>query len=282
MIINKVKFPAVDFKKYKRVFIFGCSFTNYIWPTWANILCYDTDLNCKVYNFGTSGAGNLYITERISAANQKFKFSKDDLVLVMWTTFSREDRYIGNRWETPGNIWTQGFYPNEWIVKYTCVRGYLVRDLGLMSATVNSLEFMPCDAIVLKAVDPSYDEKYYTGQHGVRDVIDLYKDMTDTMPNCLHNFANDGHGGWINGHHYHWPVIKSSSMEKPFSDYHPNPGMYLDYITSLGFNISEESQARVQRQQIELKTLRERQAIEQWFNQLLSSMPNYSHWESLI
>ena len=44
----------------KRIFTFGCSFTNYLWSTWANILGYEFR-EAEFYNFGKSGAGNQYI-----------------------------------------------------------------------------------------------------------------------------------------------------------------------------------------------------------------------------
>ena len=42
----------------KRLFTFGCSFTDYRWATWANILAYELD--CEFHNFGKSGAGNQF------------------------------------------------------------------------------------------------------------------------------------------------------------------------------------------------------------------------------
>lgn len=40
-----------------RLFAFGCSFTHYKWPTWADIVARDF----KVYeNWGRGGAGNFY------------------------------------------------------------------------------------------------------------------------------------------------------------------------------------------------------------------------------
>jgi hypothetical protein len=93
MIIDYRNYKEIDYKKYKRVFIFGCSFTKYEWPTWANILSYEMP-DAEIYNFAQSGAGNLFISERVIAANQRYRYNKDDLILLMWSTHSREDRYI--------------------------------------------------------------------------------------------------------------------------------------------------------------------------------------------
>ena len=53
-------------KKPTRIFTFGCSFTDYIWPTWANIIAYD--LNIPFHNYGRGGAGNQFIFNTIMQA----------------------------------------------------------------------------------------------------------------------------------------------------------------------------------------------------------------------
>ena len=282
MILDHRNYNNIDFKKYKRVFIFGCSFTHYTWPTWANILTYETKPDTEIHNFGSSGAGNLYITERISSANQKFRFTDTDLLLIMWSTFSREDRYIGTRWETPGNIWTQDFYSKDFIKKYTCVRGYIIRDLGLISMTMTALQHLPCHSVVLKSVDPIYDERYYDGEVPLDDIIDLYRDVVYDMPSTLFDYATDGTGGWRHGHHYHWSSISYSSPKTPFQDYHPNPQMYMEYLEKLGFNISLDTRAKVLKYTTELHSLNERNLIENWFKDICMRNPNYHHSTHLI
>ena len=81
-----------DFSKFKRFFAFGCSFTNYAWPTWANIL--HQEMDAEFFNLGRRGSGNLFTACRISEANNRFKFCDTDLVIVMFISEVREDRYI--------------------------------------------------------------------------------------------------------------------------------------------------------------------------------------------
>lgn len=94
----------------KRVFTFGCSFTDYCWATWANIIGFELNqkYNCEFYNFGKPGAGNTYISNLISQVDQVYKFTKDDLVLVCWTSITREDRWKDGRWYCGGNIYSSG------------------------------------------------------------------------------------------------------------------------------------------------------------------------------
>lgn len=282
MIIHHTEYKNIDFKKYKRVFIFGCSFTHYTWPTWANILTYETNSETEIYNFGRAGGGNLFISERVIAANQKYRFTSDDLVLLMWSTHCREDRYISTGWELPGNIWTQGFYDKNFVKKYACVKGYIVRDLALMTMIRNTLQLLPCESVVLKSVEPDYDRNFYDGDSSFDEVIDLYKDVVDDMAKPLYEFVKNGNGGWINGHYYHWSSIPSSSYEKPFSDYHPNPEMYLQYLRGIGFDPSISTVEKAFRYTHELHQIKERTAIENWANDLYRENPNYHHGIHLI
>ena len=103
----------------KRIFTFGCSFTNYLWSTWANILGYEFR-EAEFYNFGKSGAGNQYIFNTLMQADAAYDFTHEDLIIVQWTNVSREDRYFHagaeilnstetshGAWSTPGNIYSQ-------------------------------------------------------------------------------------------------------------------------------------------------------------------------------
>ena len=74
----------------KRIFTFGCSFVEYYWATWAEIL--GKDLGIPLYNFGKSGGGNQYIANTFAQANAVYNFNEDDLIIVSWTNVCREDR----------------------------------------------------------------------------------------------------------------------------------------------------------------------------------------------
>ena len=46
-----------------RIFTFRCSYTKWVWPTWADIIRLDTGLD--VYNLGIRGLGNVGIMHRM-------------------------------------------------------------------------------------------------------------------------------------------------------------------------------------------------------------------------
>ena len=86
---------------YKRCFTFGCSFTNFAWHTWPDII--EQELGIPTENWGLPGLGNVGIFHRMVEADLKNNFNENDLILVVWSTWTREDRYLGD-WTLKGNI----------------------------------------------------------------------------------------------------------------------------------------------------------------------------------
>lgn len=98
--------PKLEFSKYKRFFAFGCSFTKYCWPTWADIVSKEMP-DAEYVNCGLHGSGNQLISYRIAEANTRYKFTDTDLVMVLWSTYFREDRWVNGKWLAHGNIYNQ-------------------------------------------------------------------------------------------------------------------------------------------------------------------------------
>lgn len=79
-----------------RLFTFGCSFTSYIYPTWADFLGENFD---EYYNCGIGGASNDNIFGRFIEANTLFNFSENDYVVVMLTSVDRFSFFSDNKWK---------------------------------------------------------------------------------------------------------------------------------------------------------------------------------------
>ena len=95
----------------KRFFAFGCSFTNYRWATWADVIGSSLRRQgYEYYNYGNSGAGNYYMYSSLMAADQRHSFTDDDIIMVMWSSWNREDRFILNYdgWDPEYNLRGQG------------------------------------------------------------------------------------------------------------------------------------------------------------------------------
>jgi hypothetical protein len=91
--------------EYKRAFLFGCSYTSFSYPTWANIM--QKDLDIPVYNWGWSGTGNVAIQHRMVQCDLLNKFTEHDLIIPLWSSWTREDRYEEEGWFNVGSVLNQ-------------------------------------------------------------------------------------------------------------------------------------------------------------------------------
>jgi hypothetical protein len=163
-----------------RIWTFGCSFTQYFWPTWADMLIAEVnDIGHSGENWGCEGAGNLYIASKIWECNAKNKFGPNDWVLVCWSSMIREDRYINNRWETLGNVFS--IDPN---VYQSDPKHFAIRDSTLITSTqlalnnlnVNSLHWsiLPFNTVSRGNADPAIKL--------MEDVLNIFNITLDLPP----------------------------------------------------------------------------------------------------
>jgi hypothetical protein len=221
----------LNLKKYKRIFAFGCSFTGYKWPTWADIIA--VEANTRYYNYAVAGLGNLGIMNRVSLANARHKFNQDDLVMILWSTFSREDRWIDGKWFAQGNVWHSN-YPDDWVKKYCDPIGHMVRDHAIINMTNNYLIQTNTNTLLLKSVSFRHSDLCeIENNNTVKELSQLYQNEYDNMPMSLYDFVGRkwdmdtvpyiGHDGEIN------------------NDPHPKPTTYLKFLESAGLEFSDST-----------------------------------------
>jgi len=237
MIFNK-QIKKLDFSKYKRFFAFGCSFTGYNWPTWADIIGQEIP---NYYNYGVSGAGNYYIFQSVMTADKLFKFTPDDLVMIKWSNVHREDRYIDdsinpengerwtNKWLTPGNIYSQNTYNKNFMAYYSDTHCVL-RDLALLETLMSYLELKNLDFDFLSMVPltGSLDGSTYELSKSAQLALSCYKPMTDKMPPSIFELI------FNNNWHSIQPRAKyKTSWDPNYVDNHAHPQEHFDYIKNL-------------------------------------------------
>ena len=121
----------------KRLFTFGCSFTDYPWPSWADL----TSVAFDYYeNWGCRGVGNKAIAERIAEAHIKHKFCQDDTIIVQWSSHLRHDWYHAHLypngrpkgWKTSGSIFTSqnsDVFTRQWVDLFFYEPAYVMHTL---------------------------------------------------------------------------------------------------------------------------------------------------------
>ena len=223
-----------DYQKYKRFFTFGCSFTDYKYPTWANIMQRNMP-HVEFYNLGRCGGGNTFISNRVTEANRVFKFCETDLIMIMWSTFCREDRYTYNHgWKLPGNIYSQNEYSfttEEYIKEWGQPLTYLVRDLSTIDITTSFLNSLPCDNLCMMSVPLDHQQDLRCQK--TRYILDLYSDLHYSYPDNMYELELGG--SWVNGSRY------KTSWTDDYNDYHPSPLRYANYLKKLNIHITDEA-----------------------------------------
>ena len=157
----------------KRVFTYGCSVTQHIWPTWADIVLHSARINCySVFNAGLSGQGNTGIKRSVIQTAEKYDITTEDTLLVMWTSWLREDRITySHNFNDPkeglthgypvhtrcGNVLNTPFYNRDFIRDYFNLDHYIINSISEINT-------------VRKAVDLTFEGHIVIGEgikHGV-------------------------------------------------------------------------------------------------------------------
>lgn len=79
-----------------RQFVFGCSYTNFRWPTWAELsysILKEHGYADEFYQYGISGSGNELIARTVELADSVHKFTDDDIVIINFTHWDRIDSW---------------------------------------------------------------------------------------------------------------------------------------------------------------------------------------------
>jgi hypothetical protein len=216
----------------RRLFTFGCSFTQYWrWPTWADALGQQADY---FENWGVCGSGNSLIFYSLVECYQRNQLGPDDDVYIMWTNTSREDRYVGNRWLEGGNVyWSAGSnLPADYVRKFACERGYLIRDLATITAVKQLLEHWGCRYRFFSMVP--FDQSNQQNELGSNpddiavddsDVKQLYKSTLSMIEPSVYQTVFNGE--WFSGH-----GIKDA-YDGRRRDFHPTPSEHLVYLSKV-------------------------------------------------
>lgn len=222
-----------------RLFTFGCSFTGFkSWPTWADILGKEFESHM---NFGTQGAGNLHIFIQFLAQSRYQQISKDDTVIVMWTNVTREDRFINGSWKPLGNIFSQGFYDENFIKKYVDIMGCFERDIPLMYATDMILQNIGCQYHMLSMVDIDNHAQYTKNKININHLVTLYEPTLNKFKPSVHNVI-------FNYDYESRPI--PGFKKRP--DYHPLPLEHLEYIQKVlpEYELSESTLKFAEEEQV--------------------------------
>lgn len=134
-----------------RLFVLGCSFSNYAWPTWADMLGLEYD---NYENWAFPGLGNRAITERVAEIHAKHHLTKEDTVIIQWTSHLRHDwhatdtRHQDNAgWKTSGSLFNYinaQIFDEKWIKTFWSETSYMMHTFNNILLTQHFLDSIGC------------------------------------------------------------------------------------------------------------------------------------------
>lgn len=227
----------------KRFFAFGCSFTKYFWPTWADILAYE--LNVPYWNYAVPGVGNQYICNMVAQADNTHDFTPDDLIIICWSSAIREDRFLKDRWlHSHGNVYSNEVYDRTFTEKYCDPVGFVVRDLATIKLTKGLLDskHLQYHFSKISEITQDFHNLNYKDQNEDPVIEKLNLDYRSTIENILPSFTK-----------VLWDdnlMIKKRNnkinISPFFEDRHPTPVEHLSYLKSVfDYQFSKTTEKKV-------------------------------------
>ncbi len=223
-------------RKPKRFFAFGCSFTNYCFPTWADIIA--LELKVPYWNYGQSGAGNQYIFNMLMQADCLYQFNKDDLVIVEWTNIAREDRYLmaKQKWVSPGNIYSASpsrdeyeFINDTYIEKWADPFYYALRDFAIIKAAIDFFDNKKVQYHQLKMIDLEMFDHFQPNkslENVSKELLKLYNPYLSHIEKSFYDVL------WNNDLRIKYDM-QSSEIGPFFKDGHPSVMEHLKYLQTV-------------------------------------------------
>jgi len=169
----------------KRFIYSGCSFTNYAFPTWADIIAYDKIKRGEIeaaYNLAMGGACNHYIFSSLLMAKSKLDINSEDLVGIGWSTIWRHSLIDPDtvQWQTLGSL----FHNLSWN-KLDNHFDIVNNDLYLLQRTVTAYE----SAHALFDIDFEIKLPYF--EAGVDTITELFDSIPYTADVTLINYLRE-------------------------------------------------------------------------------------------
>ena len=146
---------------YNRFFAFGCSFTLYKWPTWADYL-YAGGISKTYENWALTGGSNDFIFHSLIECDSLRGITSEDYVAIMWSQPWRIADYDNERgWDMPGNAYL--YQPKE-RAKYLKEDQIHLENQSYFRATINMLQAIGCDFVFtsMEHIDLQFDDVYLT------------------------------------------------------------------------------------------------------------------------
>jgi hypothetical protein len=139
----------------------------------------------------------------------------------MWSSIAREDRYRHGQWITPGNIYTQNYFDDDFVKAWADTRGYLIRDLSVITMCKKMLDLLNIDYYMLN-MSPFVDKNSTD-----LDVIEFFKETLNEIHKDILTVEYNGT----------WPQHPIKHNSGQTADYHPSTAGHARYLQKTFSNL---------------------------------------------
>ena len=164
------------------------------------------DLNIPIENWGLSGLGNVGIFHRIVECDLRNTFTEDDLIIVLWSHWNREDRY-DRHWQAHGNIFHEGYYDKSFVKKYWSLENDIIKN-----------------STAIISANKMYDIKFQSNSIPLLAFESNSKILTDKEQAMFQFYKND----IPDDSHFNYDTVKAYECYK--YDDHPTVVQHLDFL----------------------------------------------------
>ena len=201
----------------KRLFTFGCSFTSWKWPTWNDYIGLNFD---EYYSLGCGGADNKNILYRLLQADRKYKFTSNDCVMVMFTSFNRMS-YVSEK-----DFWIHNIGD---LVDHNVKAHPIGKNYNFATAVYDSCIAIQSIESILKSKNVKYELLQSMKHDFYNDDFEMSGDVKEDLNYCLDLFKYPVMENWVY-ENYDFDKEKIIWQDEGSRDGHPTMKHHFDFV----------------------------------------------------
>ena len=206
-----------------RVFTFGCSFTEYSWPTWADMILHKRE----GVNYGICGGGFEQIMSSLVQCDVDYKLTKDDHIFIVYPNLLRWDAPTYPKMLCYGNAITSPWIDHK--DKLWTVEGMVYKNLNWMYM-IN--EFLLHKGVTFRYGSITkiftYLENYFLDSYQIEgDVLKHLEYVKSYIP-LLTDFYTHMYGDQNDDNQW-----KATKQWKDRGEYHPRPTHHYNWLKNI-------------------------------------------------
>lgn len=201
----------------RRLYTFGCSYTENRYPTYADYLAPYFDIH---YNFGSSGSGNRSIFAKLGKLLAEGEITDMDTVIVQWSSIPREDRIFDKKWIAGGVINNSHIYSDEWIEQYFTYTQQTIELISYIRTIIPAIKDVTKEFKWFYMLEPWFEDNLgEPGFNGNTNFQEKYKDLKKTnLIETLKSLSGNDYLGGIENFYIESDILTEKDRKLYYCD----------------------------------------------------------------